>query len=180
MANFYEYTLAKSKAIRGLQGVAVSLVDVNPTGPGGATNLGRGPNANSQNSQRGVVGGSISPGARTQQHSAANYTILDNRRDWMECASDGGQIAGWELMIATDTQEESGALFNARRPIILNGIEDFVTRGDLADRALAIMLMAIPDDKRRDEETFWAEFERADPLIFGALWCAALNAPSRW
>ena len=31
------------------------------------------------------------------------------------------------------------------------------------------MLMEIPDDKRCDEETFWAEFERAAPLILGAL-----------
>jgi hypothetical protein len=66
----------------------------------------------------------------------------------------------------TDDEE---ALFNARRPIILNGIEDFVTRGDLADRAVALTLMEIPDDKRCDEETFWAEFERAAPLVFGAL-----------
>jgi hypothetical protein len=66
----------------------------------------------------------------------------------------------------TDDEE---MLFHAMRPIILNGIEDFVTRGDLADRAVVLMLMEIPDDKRCDEETFWAKFERAAPLILGAL-----------
>jgi hypothetical protein len=55
------------------------------------------------------------------------------------------------------------------RPIILNGIEDFVTRGDLADRAVVLVLTEIPDDKRCDAETFWGEFERAAPLILGAL-----------
>ena len=55
------------------------------------------------------------------------------------------------------------------RPIILNGIEDFVTRTDLADRAIVLTLLEIPDEKRRDEETFWAEFNDAAPLILGAL-----------
>jgi hypothetical protein len=63
--------------------------------------------------------------------------------------------------------EES--LFDAVRPIILNGIEDFVTRGDLADRAVGLTLMVIPEDQRWDEETFWAEFNRAAPQILGAL-----------
>ena len=66
----------------------------------------------------------------------------------------------------TDDEE---ALFHAMRPIILNGIEDFVTRGDLADRAVVLVLTEIPDDKRCDAETFWGEFERAAPLILGAL-----------
>jgi Toprim domain len=66
----------------------------------------------------------------------------------------------------TDDEE---ALFDATRPIILNGIEDFVTRGDLADRSIGLVLVEIPDDKRCDEETFWPEFERAAPAVFGAL-----------
>jgi hypothetical protein len=55
------------------------------------------------------------------------------------------------------------------RPIILNGIEDFVTRPDLADRAVALTLQAIPGEKRRDERQFWEEFEAVHPEIFGAL-----------
>jgi hypothetical protein len=76
----------------------------------------------------------------------------------------GGGIGTRKLY--TDDEE---ALFQATRPIVLNGIEDFITRGDLADRALVLTLTAITDNKRRDEETFWAEFERAAPAIFGAL-----------
>jgi hypothetical protein len=76
----------------------------------------------------------------------------------------GGGFGTRELY--TDSEE---ALFDAMRPIILNGIEDFVTRGDLADRAVALTLAEIPDDKRRDEESFWAEFNLAAPLILGAL-----------
>jgi hypothetical protein len=76
----------------------------------------------------------------------------------------GGGFGTRELY--TDNEE---ALFDAMRPIILNGIEDFVTRGDLADRAVVLTLAEIPDDKRRDEESFWAEFDLAAPLILGAL-----------
>ena len=78
-------------------------------------------------------------------------------------ATEGG--FGTRKLYADDEE----ALFHAMRPISLNGIEDFVTRGDLADRAVVLMLKEIPDNKRYDEETFWAEFERAAPLILGAL-----------
>ena len=44
-------------------------------------------------------------------------------------------------------------LFDVVRPVILNGIEDFVTRPDLADRAVFLTLESIADDeKRRTEE----------------------------
>jgi hypothetical protein len=76
----------------------------------------------------------------------------------------GGGFATRELY--TDCEE---SLFDAMRPIILNGIEDFVTRGDLADRTVALMLEEIPDDIRRDEKLFWKEFDLAAPLILGAL-----------
>jgi hypothetical protein len=76
----------------------------------------------------------------------------------------GGSFGTRELY--TDSEE---SLFDAVRPIILNGIEDFVSRGDLADRAVGLTLTVIPEDQRRDEETFWAEFNSAAPKIFGAL-----------
>jgi hypothetical protein len=76
----------------------------------------------------------------------------------------GGGFGTRELY--TDSEE---TLFDAMRPIILNGIEDFVTRGDLADRVIALGLIEISDDRRRDEESFWAEFDLAAPLVLGAL-----------
>ena len=42
-------------------------------------------------------------------------------------------------------------LFNASRPIILNGIGDIITRPDLAARALFIGLEAISDADRKAE-----------------------------
>jgi hypothetical protein len=68
--------------------------------------------------------------------------------------------------LRTDQDEE---IFAAAKPIILNGIEDFVNRADLADRAVFLHLEAIPEERRRPEAEFWAEFEVELPRIFGAL-----------
>jgi hypothetical protein len=64
-------------------------------------------------------------------------------------------------------------LFAAARPVILNGIEDVITRPDLADRAILLMLAPIAERQRRPEHALWREFELARPYIFGALLDAA-------
>jgi hypothetical protein len=58
---------------------------------------------------------------------------------------------------------------DAQRPVILNGIEDFVTKGDLTDRCLFLHLPAIPEARRRTEAAFWSEFDAEYPRILGAL-----------
>ncbi len=60
-------------------------------------------------------------------------------------------------------------LFDAVRPIILNGIEEIVTRPDLADRAIFLTLEPIPEDHRRPEQELWADFEAERPRILGVL-----------
>src|SRR5262249_35833054 len=54
-------------------------------------------------------------------------------------------------------------------PVILNGITDFVNRGDLIDRCLFIHLSPIPEKSRRTEKEFWADFDREAPQLLGAL-----------
>jgi hypothetical protein len=66
----------------------------------------------------------------------------------------------------TDQEE---VLFDATRPVILNGIEDIITRPDLADRALFLTLEPIPEECRRPEAELWAAFEAERPRILGAL-----------
>lgn len=58
---------------------------------------------------------------------------------------------------------------DATRPVILTGISDFVSRGDLIDRSLFIHLPAIPEEKRRTEGQVWRDFEAEAPKLFGAL-----------
>ena len=76
----------------------------------------------------------------------------------------GGGFATRQLYT---NQEE--VLLDATRPIILNGIEDFVTRPDLADRALLLTLEPISEERRRSEAELWAAFEAERPRILGAL-----------
>jgi hypothetical protein len=76
----------------------------------------------------------------------------------------GGGFAVRQLY--TDQDE---VLFDAARPVILNGIEDIVTRPDLADRAVFLTLEPIPEDRRRPEQELWAAFEKERPRILSVL-----------
>jgi hypothetical protein len=65
--------------------------------------------------------------------------------------------------------DQDEVLFDATRPVILNGIEDIVARPDLADRAIFLTLEAIPEERRRPEDALWEEFKARRPSILGAL-----------
>src|SRR5215217_794982 len=61
--------------------------------------------------------------------------------------------------------DQDEVLFDAARPVILNGIEDIVTRPDLADRAVFLTLEPIPEEPRRPEQELWAAFDAERPRI---------------
>jgi hypothetical protein len=65
--------------------------------------------------------------------------------------------------------DQDEVLFDAARPVILNGIEDIVTRPDLADRGLFLTLEPIPEERRRPEQELRDAFEVERPRILGAL-----------
>jgi hypothetical protein len=77
----------------------------------------------------------------------------------------GGSFAVRQLY--TDDEE---VLFEASRPILLNGIEDVICRPDLGDRAIFLTLAPIAD-----EAELWREFEIARPRILGALLDAVVH-----
>jgi hypothetical protein len=56
-----------------------------------------------------------------------------------------------------------------RALFLLNGIEDVIGRPDFADRAISLSLGPIGEEQRRAETELWGEFERARPVILGAL-----------
>jgi hypothetical protein len=66
-------------------------------------------------------------------------------------------------------------LFEAARPILLNGIEEVVSRPDLGDRAIFLSLAPIVEAQRRSEADLWREFEIARPRILGALLDAVVH-----
>jgi hypothetical protein len=76
----------------------------------------------------------------------------------------GGSFAVRRLY--TDDEE---VLFQAARPILLNGIEDVISRPDLGDRAIFLTLAPIGEAQRRPESELWSEFEIARPRMLGAL-----------
>jgi hypothetical protein len=76
----------------------------------------------------------------------------------------GGSFAVRQLY--TDDEE---ILFEASRPILLNGIEDVISRPDLGDRAIFLSLAPIAEADRRPEADLWREFAIARPRILSAL-----------
>jgi hypothetical protein len=103
------------------------------------------------------------------------YDNLSGLPPWLSdslCSlATGGGFATRELY--TDDEEK---LFDAIRPVILNGISDVATRADLLDRSINLFLPSIPEEERRDEESFWPEFEAVRPNVLGALLDAVSTA----
>lgn len=75
----------------------------------------------------------------------------------------------------TDTEETILFLFN---PVVMNGIDDFIERQDLADRCIFINLPSISKHKRLPEKEFWRRWKEAKPTVLAAL-CEALSASLR-
>jgi putative DNA primase/helicase len=67
-------------------------------------------------------------------------------------------------------------IFDAARPIMINGIPHLTDRADLADRSITIHLRAIPEDERRPEDELLAEFEAVRHHILGTLMDAVSRA----
>ena len=83
----------------------------------------------------------------------------------------GGGFAGRELF----TNDER-SIIHAQRPVILNGIDDFVRRGDLRDRCVFLELSSIARARRRTEDEFWKAFHADCPRILGGVLDAIAGA----
>lgn len=90
--------------------------------------------------------------------------LRDGLSDTLCSIATGGGFGTRELF--TDGEEK---LLDVRRPVILNGIDDSVTRSDLLDRCINLQLPAIMEGNRRSEDDLWSAFERLRPRLLGAL-----------
>ena len=79
---------------------------------------------------------------------------------------------GTRTLFTDDTE----ILFNARRPLILNGISDIATRHDLADRALIVHLPPILGKEAVSEKQLEAAWKKAKPDILKTLLDAVVSA----
>jgi hypothetical protein len=96
------------------------------------------------------------------------YDNISGLPDWLSdaiCRLATGGGAGKRKLYSDDDE----VLFAGRRPVIVNGIEDIVTRADLVDRAVLLMLEPIAESKRREEKEIDIDLEAKAPKIFGAL-----------
>lgn len=100
---------------------------------------------------------------------------LSHIPDWLSDAlcrlATGGAFSTRGLF--TDSEER---LFTAQRAVLLTGIEEVITRGDLLDRAITLHLETIPEGRRRLERELWREAEALRPVILGSLLTAVSQA----
>ncbi len=93
---------------------------------------------------------------------------LSHIEDWLSdrlcVTATGGDIS--ERTLFENFEQSTLPVSN---PVVLNGIESFVTRGDLADRSIRIDVPPMLDEQRQEEAEFWAAFADAHPQILGAL-----------
>jgi hypothetical protein len=96
------------------------------------------------------------------------FDNLSSLPTWLSDAlcrlASGGSFAVRQLY--TDDDE---VLFQAARPLLVNGIEEVITRPDLADRAIFLTLPPVPDSRRQSERDLWRQFELTRPRILGGL-----------
>jgi hypothetical protein len=107
------------------------------------------------------------------------FDNISNLRPWLSdnlcrLATGGG------FAVRKNYSDDQEMLFESANPILLNGIDGVVSRGDLLDRCVVIYLPVIPDQNRKPEKQFWSDFEKVQGRIFGALLNAVTMALKRF
>ncbi len=117
--------------------------------------------------------------AITSMH--AHVLAYDNLSVIPSCMSDAfcRQATGSGFATRTLYSDDEETIINTRRPIMMNGISNVVSRHDLADRTVIINMAVIPEERRIAEADFWREFDDDTPEILGgildAVSCARRN-----
>jgi putative DNA primase/helicase len=114
--------------------------------------------------------------------------IVTARNSWVLAFDNVSDVASWMsdalCSLATGagfaTREHysntNEVIFEGARPIMLNGIPDFGSRPDFADRTVHVVLKPIAEADRRPEEELRREIKARLPLILGALLIAVAGA----
>lgn len=128
----------------------------------------------------------VDPSTAMLRHASASDRdlFITAMHSWVLAFDNCSHIQGWlsdalcrlatgggfaTRALYTDVDE---VVFDSKRPIILNGITEFVERGDLADRSVFVHLTPIAKTERRTERDVLGKFEKVRPLILGALFDA--------
>ncbi len=65
--------------------------------------------------------------------------------------------------------DDDDYIFEMKRAILLNGVNQPADRSDVRDRTLPVELRRIPDDRRRSEEDLWDEFREKHSRMLGSI-----------
>ena len=118
------------------------------------------------------------------EHEAA----LQGKHSWLLVYENISYISDWfsdflctlatggGLSVRTLYENEEITIFDYKRPAILNGINDVISRPDLMDRAILIHLPTISEEERKPEKTFWRDFNNDLPDILGGLYTLLSSA----
>ena len=110
---------------------------------------------------------------RDMMISAKNTRVLafDNLSEIPRWFSDGlCQLStGGGYAVRKQYSDSLEQIFNAKRPVILNGIDYLTARSDLADRSIVIELPAISDKDRLGERHIWENFKNCKAYVLGEL-----------
>lgn len=98
-------------------------------------------------------------------------TLTASQSRTLCCISTGGAMAPRK-----NYSDDGMAILNAKRPVILNGINNVVRMPDLLDRSIIIDLPAIPPSRRKLEADIRKQFHSIQPRVMGALYSAIAHA----
>lgn len=108
-------------------------------------------------------------------------TLISAQHSWIQAKDNVSSLSQWQSdtfcrlatggAISTRTLYTDGeeTILNAKRPVLLNGITNFLEQQDLVDRAIVVSLSAIPETERRPERELQAKYEQVRPRALGAL-----------
>lgn len=109
----------------------------------------------------------------------SNWVVaFDNMSSMPRWLSDGlcrlsTGAADSKKQLYTDSDE---VLFSAKRPMVINGIEQLATAGDILDRAVIVDFPPIEGEHRKSEQELAEQFDAARPALLGALLDLAVKA----
>ena len=107
--------------------------------------------------------------------------MITATNSWVLAFDNLGQLPGWLsdcfCRLAVGGGYATRSLYtndqitylHAQRPLILNGIDHFVTRGDLIDRSVFLNLAPVHPMDRRTENELWSSFQFDYPRILGSV-----------
>jgi hypothetical protein len=117
---------------------------------------------------------------RAEPRDTRDLAIAANN-GWMVCLDNISSMPRWlsDALCRLSTgggfatrtlyENDEETIFNAQRPVILNGIEEPARESDLMDRAILVALPRIGDNERKTEKRFWDDFDASHARLLGAI-----------